>query len=146
VFINFLTGFVRRLIGPGYYALPPALIMCSVILAFHKGRPVLLRSVCTLSLTVITGTLVHLLMRSTDAEYASVIAMFGDLWRSGTEMMSGGIISGSIAELFIWLVGSIGAMIVLICVAAFFGMIAFNATFSGVVEAIKKRERREYVP
>ena len=48
VFMAFLTGFVRRLVGYGYYALPPALLMCSVVLAFHKGRPIMLRTICTL--------------------------------------------------------------------------------------------------
>jgi len=139
VFINFLTNFVRRIIGPGYFALPPALIMCSVILAFHKGRPVMLRSICTLSLTIVTGSLIHLFMRP---PYTA----FGELWSSGAEMLSGGIISGSIAELLIWLVGAVGATIAIICVAVVLGMIAFNATFSSINRAFRDRERREYVP
>jgi len=78
VFIAFLTGFVKRLIGFGYYALPPALIMCSVILAFHKGRPILMRTICTVSLTIITGALIHLFLVD-GAEYEFSFAMIGRL-------------------------------------------------------------------
>jgi len=146
VFINFLTSFVRRIIGFGFYALPPALIMCSVILAFHRGKPVLLRAICTLSLTIVTGTLVHLFMRDADIEYTSVIAMIGEFWSSGAERLSGGIISGTIAELFVWLVGSVGATVALMCIAAVLVMVTFNANLSGIAETLRKRERREYYP
>jgi len=145
VFIGFLTGFVRRLIGLGYYALPPALIMCSVILAFHRGRPILLRTICTLSLTIVTGALVHLFIVDVE-KYEFSFAMIGELWRTGALQESGGVISGTFSELFFWLFGKIGAAIALICAALILAMIAFNATISGLIEAFSKRERRQYVP
>jgi len=143
VFIAFLTGFVKRLIGSGYYALPPALIMCAVILAFHKGRPILLRSICTLMLTIVTGSLVHLFMVK-HGTYEFSFSMIGQLWMSGAEQTSGGVISGSITELFYWLFGAVGSAIALIVLAAISVMIAFNATISGLIEAFSKRERRQY--
>jgi len=145
VFINFLTGFVRRLIGYGYYALPPALIMCSVILAFHKGRPILLRSICTLLITIVTGAVVHLFIVE-DNHYEFSFAMIGELWRSGAEQTSGGILSGTVSELFLLLFGKIGATIALICAAALLLMISFNATISGLIEAFNSREKRQYIP
>jgi len=145
VFIAFLTGFVKRLIGYGYYALPPALIMCSVILAFHKGRPILMRTICTISLTVVTGSVVHLFLVNVD-EYEFTFAMIGMMWQSGAELGSGGVISGSISELFLFLFGKIGAIIAMICAALLLSMIAFNATISGLIEAFGNRQRRQYVP
>jgi len=145
VFINFLTGFVRSLIGYGYYALPPALIMCSVILAFHKGRPVLLRTICTLLITIIIGAVVHLFIVTADRLEFS-FAMIGDLWRSGADLTSGGIISGSISELFILLFGKLGATIALLIATAILLMIAFKMTISGLIETFSKRERRQYIP
>jgi len=145
VFINFLTGFVRGLIGYGYFALPPALIMCAVILAFHKGRPVLLRSICTLMITIITGAVVHIFLIE-DNQYEFSFAMLGELWRSGIVQASGGVISGSISELFLWLFGRVGAIVALLGATALLLMIAFNATISGLVEAFSNRERRQYVP
>jgi len=144
VFMAFLTGFVRRLIGYGYYALPPALIMCAVVLAFHKGRPVLLRTICTGLVTVVTGAVMHLF--TSDISYEFSFVMIGELWRNGAELESGGVISGAISELFMMLFGKIGAAIALICVAALLIMIAFNATISGLIEAFSRREKRQYVP
>ncbi|MCL2820205.1 MAG: DNA translocase FtsK [Oscillospiraceae bacterium] len=145
VFIAFLTGFVKGLIGYGYFALPPALIMCSVILAFHKGRPILLRTICTLMVTIITGAVVHLFAVD-EGIYELSFAMIGQLWTSGTEQTSGGVISGSISELFIWLFGKVGATVALLCAAGSLLLVAFNATISGLIEAFSKREKRQYAP
>jgi S-DNA-T family DNA segregation ATPase FtsK/SpoIIIE len=144
VFISFLTGFVKRLIGYGYFALPPALIMCSVFLTFHKGRPILLRTICTLMLTVAVGALVHLFASS--VEYELSFAMVANLWRNGVTLESGGAIAGSITEILRILVGAIGTAISLIIAAALLSLVAFNATISGLVEAFNNRERRDYVP
>jgi len=145
VFIAFLTGFVRRLIGYGYYALPPALIMSAVILAFHRGRPVLLRTICTMLITVVTGAIVHLFMVDIN-KYEFSFAMLGPLWTSGAEQASGGVISGTVSELFLWLFGKAGAAIALILAALILLMIAFNATISGLIEAFSRREKRQYAP
>ena len=145
VFIAFFTGFIKRLIGYGFYALPPALIMSAVILAFHKGRPILLRTICTLSLTIIIGALVHLFMVAEDA-YSFSFGMIGDLWTSGAIFKSGGIISGTISELFLLLFGKIGSAVAFICVTLLLVMVAFNATISGLIEAFGRRERRQYIP
>ncbi|MCL2663192.1 MAG: DNA translocase FtsK [Oscillospiraceae bacterium] len=145
VFIAFFTGFVKRLIGYGFYALPPALIMCAVVLAFHKGRPILLRTICTLLLTVVIGALVHLFMIDVEA-YSFSFAMIGRLWSSGAALESGGIVSGTVAELFLLLFGKVGGAIALICATLVFLMIAFNATITGLIEAYGKRQRRPYIP
>jgi S-DNA-T family DNA segregation ATPase FtsK/SpoIIIE len=144
VFIGFLSGFVKRLIGYGFYALPPALLLCSVVLIFHKGRPVLFRIICTFLLTIITGALVHLF--SSDYEYSTGFLMLGELWGSGAELGSGGVIGGTISELFLWLFGKVGASIALIIAILFFILVAFNRTIAGIAEKIKKRERRQYIP
>ena len=37
--IDYLCGFMKSLIGYGYWLLPPALFGSAVILGFHRGRP-----------------------------------------------------------------------------------------------------------
>jgi S-DNA-T family DNA segregation ATPase FtsK/SpoIIIE len=51
---------LKGLLGWGFYAVAPVLFLCAVILAFHRGRPVRLRSVCALLLPLAVGALVHL--------------------------------------------------------------------------------------
>jgi len=65
---------------------------------------------------------------------------------SGAELDSGGIISGTISELFLLLFGKIGATIALICAVLLLAMVAFNATIAGLIEAFGNRERRQYIP
>jgi len=144
VFIGFLTGFVRRLIGHGIFALGPALIMCSVILMFHKGRPILLRTVCTLVLPVIIGAMVHLFTNTTEYEFS--FAMLSGLWTAGAALQSGGIISGTIAELFMWLFGNVGTAITLILATGILVFIAFKTTIVRIMETYKNRSRLEYIP
>ncbi len=60
IFIDFFSNLLKGLLGWGFYAVAPVLFLCAVILAFHRGRPVRLRSVCALLLPLAVGALVHL--------------------------------------------------------------------------------------
>ena len=143
-FIGFFLRFVKSLVGHGYYALPPALLLCSAILTFHRGRPVRFRTVSALLLTVTTGALMHLF--TCECVYNISFPMIAELWKDGKELLAGGAISGSLTEIFTWLFGRIGTSVVFICAALFFLLSAFNKTISGIIDAIRNRERREYIP
>ena len=147
IFISFFTGFVKRLIGPGFFALPPALLMCAVVLGFHKGYPVMLRVISTLSITVVVGILAHTFLYAVtlpDGKFVISFSVVGGFWLNGAELQSGGIIAGSISQLFLVLFGKVGTVITLIIATALLGMIAFNATISGLLVAFGNRERRNY--
>jgi len=145
VFIGFFTGFIKSLVGHGYFVLPPALIMCSVILAFHKGYPILLRTISTLSLTIVAGALIHVFI-TPDDKYEWSFAMIGSMWTDGANLEAGGIIGGGISELFLMLFGKLASVITLIIIAALLLMVAFNATLAGLFEAFGRREKRQYEP
>ena len=139
-FIGFFVGLVKNLVGPGFFAVPPVLMLCAVILCFHRGRPVKLRVGCALVLIIMAGCLAHLFMNT--PQYTRGEGMFAALWNDGGDLVSGGIIGGSITELFYWLFHTIGAAIVLICLSLFFLLTAINKTVVGIVDAIKDREPR----
>jgi len=143
-FIGLFVGLVRRLVGHGFFALPPVLLLCAAILSFHRGRPVKFRVICTLILTVVTGALVHLF--GSASSYVISFKMIADLWQDGEKLLSGGVISGSLTELFKWLFGKVGAAVVFICAAVFLLMAAFNRTVAGIADSIRNRERHAYVP
>ena len=144
VFIGFFCGLAKGLVGSGFYAVPPALLICSIILTFHRGRPVRYRVVCMLLLTVVTGSLLHLF--AGESEYKISFKMFVELWKNGRALQAGGSVSGSLSEVFKWLFAKAGAAIVFICAAVFLLMSAFNRTIAGIFDSIKTRERREYIP
>ncbi|MCL2046799.1 MAG: DNA translocase FtsK [Oscillospiraceae bacterium] len=143
-FIGLFCGLAKALLGSGFYVLPPALFMCSIILTFHRGRPVRFRVISALMLTVIIGSLAHLFIET--PEYKMSFSMFASLWTDGLMLKSGGAISGSLAEVFNWAFAKAGAATVLICAVVFFSLVAINRTISGIVDAIKSRERLQYVP
>ena len=143
-FIGFFINLVKSLVGHGYFALPPALLLCSVILSFHRGRPVKFRVVCTLILPVVTGALVHLF--ACRLAYEISLQMLAELWKDGRELLAGGVVSGALTEVFTWLFGRIGTSVVFICAALFLLMAAFNKTIAGIVDSIKKSSQREYIP
>ena len=143
-FIKFFIDFVKSLIGHGYYTLPPALLLCSVILSFHRGRPVRFRIVSALLLTVMTGALSHLF--ACKYSYEIGFQMLADLWKDGGLLLAGGVISGSLAVIFMYLFGNAGTAVVFICVVIFLLLASFNVTVAGIVDAIRNRERRPYVP
>ena len=43
LFIDLFCALLKGLLGYGFWLMPPALILCAYILAFHRGRPVALR-------------------------------------------------------------------------------------------------------
>ena len=143
-FIGFFIGLVKGLVGSGFFALPPALLLCSAILTFHRGRPVRYRTSCTLLLTVITGSFVHLF--GCKIAYEMSFRMFPLLWSDGKSLLAGGVISGALTEAFNWLFGKTGAAVLLVCAALFLILSALNRTIAGIVDAIKRRERRQYIP
>ena len=144
VFIGFFINIIKGLVGAGYFALAPALLLCTIILTFHRGRPILYRTVCTLLLPISIGALVHLFSNTPD--YDISFAMIAALWTDGRALVSGGVISGSLSELFSWLFADVGAIIVFICMTLFLLMSSLNKTIVGFVDAVRNRQRREYIP
>ena len=43
LFLDLFCGLLKGLLGYGFWLMPPALLLCSFILAFHRGRPECLR-------------------------------------------------------------------------------------------------------
>jgi len=143
-FIGFFRGLGTGLVGPGFFAVSPALLLCAVILGFHRGRPVRFRVVCTLLVPVAIGAIWHLFANRLD--YSLSFGLFPQLWRDGNDLVAGGAISGTLSEFFTFLFSRVGAAVVFICASLFLIMAAFNRTAAGLIDKIRNRERRDYVP
>jgi len=145
-FIGLFCNLVKGLVGHGLYALAPALLVCALILTFHRGRPVRFRVLCTLLLVVVTGALAHLFAFYERGQYDRSFGIISELWSNGTQLISGGVIGGILSEVFTWLFSKTGAAILFICTALFLTMSLFRLTIAGIVDAFRARERREYIP
>ena len=143
-FINIFCGFIKGIIGRGYYIFPPALFLAAYVLAFHRGRPVMFRTISILLLPLIFGAFVHLAFCKT--EYIFSKEIFGFLYSSGKLMESGGVISGIVSMTLEGMFSIFGAAPVLFFLFLFFTMISVNLTVSKIVEAFRNRPRAEYEP
>ena len=111
LFINFFCGLVKGLIGYGFWLVPPALLLASYILAFHRGRPVCLPVVCALLMPLMMACTVHGLT-------VQVLpwdgALLKTLWESGRTMTSGGAAAGVLAQALVQAVSVWGSTVVFV--------------------------------
>ena len=141
-FIGFFCGLIKGLVGGGFFAIAPLLFLAAAVLCFHRGRPVRFRVMCCMLLAVDIGAIVHLF--ASGEEYSFSFKMLGNLWESGKELSSGGVISGFLSEMFSYLFSDAGAAVVFFCVGAFLLLASLNRTISGIYDTFKNRERRAY--
>jgi len=142
LFIDFLCGTVKGLIGYGYWLLPPALLASAAILGFHRGRPVRLRVWCTMLFPVVMGSFLHLLLAR--GEYLWNGELVKLLWTGGKAMTCGGLLSGVLGQGLIVVFSRIGAGIILVLALAGLLMAACKVKPADIVEWVQSRPHPEY--
>ena len=95
IFIDLFAKLLKGLFGYGYWMAAPVMLLAGIILLFHHGRPVSLRVTSSLVLPLLMGSLCHMFL--CQETYVSSIGIVKDLWLSGVELTSGGVISGALA-------------------------------------------------
>ena len=136
LFIDFFCGLVKGLIGYGFWLVPPALLLTSYILAFHRGRPVCLPVVCALLMPLMMACTVHGLT-------VQVLpwdgALLKTLWESGRAMTSGGAAAGVLAQaVSVW-----GSTVVFVLAFLLMALGAFRLTILDVADWIFNRPQYE---
>ena len=61
-FILFFANLIKGLVGWGYWLCAAVFLLVAVILGFHRGRPVMLRSFCALLLPVLLAAILSLVL------------------------------------------------------------------------------------
>ena len=116
--LTFIAKALRGLLGYGYYLAAPALLAAALIQLRHQGRPVILRTACTLLLPLLVGVLCHLLLCRTAYELGG--GLLPRLWKDGQALTCGGVIAGGLAlgsEALLSKVVSVVVFVVLLLVA-----------------------------
>lgn len=117
IVLNLLGNLLKGLAGYGYWLAAPALALAGVNLLAHRGRPVVLRTVCALVLPVLLGAILHLFLYRGEAVTGLAPAM-KSLWASGLLLQSGGALAGGLAIGMKRLVGTVVSVIVLLLLLA----------------------------
>ena len=143
VFITFYCDLLKGLFGYGFWLTPPALLIASIVLMFHKGRPVGRRVVSALLLPFLFGGLIHAARLSGQYALGEIVP----LWKSGLLLESGGALSGWFAVLFCTVFSKIGAVILYVLALLFCFMLITRITPADIVDAIHNwiLSARDYV-
>ena len=143
IFIDLFCGLIKGLLGYGFWLMPPALLLCSYVLMFHRGRPVRLRVTCALLLPLILSCFLHVLLAQPLEWNAQ---LWGSLVESGRALQSGGGLGGVLGQGLVSLFTKIGAAIVSLLAGLLLGLAAFNRTVLDAADWFFSRPRYEPEP
>ena len=143
IVLNLLGDLLKGLTGYGYWLAAPALALAGVNLLAHRGRPVVLRTVCALVLPVLLGAILHLFLYRGEAVTGLAPAM-KSLWASGLLLQSGGALAGGLAMGMKRLVGTVVSVIVLLLLLAAAVFAALRVSPRELVQ--RARDRVPYEP
>ena len=93
--LTFIAKALKGMLGCGYYLAAPALLGVAVIQLRHQGRPVILRTTCTLLVPLLAGVLWHLIFCRTAYELGGGLLPL--LWKDGQTLGCGGVVAGGLA-------------------------------------------------
>ena len=147
LFIDIFCGFLKGLVGWGFYLIPPALLLSAATLGFHRGRPVVLRVTAAALLPVLFGALADLLFAKNGLGFdGSFLDLCGDLYHAGTRMTGGGLVSGLLSMALEAMFSIYGALPVLLAALIFDFMGAAHLSFAKIRAWNSSRERVPYEP
>ena len=143
IVLNLLGDLLKGLTGYGYWLAAPALALAGVNLLAHRGRPVALRTVCTLVTPVLLGAILHLFLYQEET-VTGLGPMMKSLWADGLLLKSGGAVAGGLAAGMKRLVGTMVSVIVLLLLLAAALLAALRVSPRELVQ--RARDRVPYEP
>lgn len=137
--LGFTYKVVLGLIGEvGFYASVPILLYMFIIHAFSGKRPVIMRSISLICLTLICGCLAHL--NSDNGNLGSGFEMIRNLYSNS----KGGVICGAVAELLNWAFHGIISNIILIICGILTLLASVNITIPSMIRAFENRPKADW--
>ena len=136
---NILFGLVGKV---GFYFAIPAALYMFLILVTSRKKPVKMRCISLLVFVLLCGCIFHLSINN--QTFIGGFKVLGDLYTSGLQGHSGGIICGVIAMAVRWACGDVITYIVFILAAILFLLASMNITVASIVRAIRNRPRDDW--
>ncbi len=140
--IALLPTCCKGLVGWGYYLMAPALAVAAYILLLHRGRPVALRTVCTLLVPLALGSVCHLLLCK--VTFASSVGILPRMWTTGVQLQSGGVLAGLLAHGFRAVFGKIAATVLFFVILLALLAVVFHQAIAALWRRWQQRERLAY--
>ena len=143
-FITYFCGFIKGVIGWGYYIFPPALLVAAFTLAYGKVQNRSFKLTSILLAPLFLGAIFHLFSGLADAKFSK--ELFGQLYTQGKLMTCGGVLSGTLAGGLRSAVSIYGAFPVLLLSFLFFTLSGVGLTMPRIVRLIKNRREKALQP
>ena len=125
-----------------FYFSIPALLYIFVILVSSEKQPVRMRCSCLISFVLLCGCFYHLLTCGDDFKESTNV--IGDLYRTGKEGSSGGVVCGGFAMLVYWAFGEIMSVVLFLGGAVLTLLGSMKITIPSVIRAIQERPRDDW--
>ena len=146
-FILFFANLIKGLVGWGYWLCAAVFLMVAVILGFHRGRPVMLRSFCALLLPVLLAAILSLVLYEPPFQAKFDLKLTtGQLFESGQYLESAGVLGGLLAMGLEMAFSIYGALPVLVVAFVACAICAFSKSFKKVAQQVKIRATAPYDP
>lgn len=140
-FILFFANLIKGLVGWGYWLCAAAFLLVAVILGFHRGRPVMLRSFCALLLPVLLAAILSLIMYEPPFQAKFDLKLTtGQLFESGQYLESAGVLGGLLAMGLEMSFSIYGALPVLAVAFVACAICAFSKSFKKVAQQHPQHE------
>lgn len=136
---NLLTGLIGL---AGFYFCVPALLYLFLINTFGRKSAVAMRSICTIAFVFCCGCIYHLAVQTQGI--ASGFALIPDLYFSGIEGRSGGVLCGGLAYLLRWSCGTTVSYILIGIGAVLTLLGALEITIPSLIRAFINRPRDDW--
>lgn len=136
-FISYLCGFVKGVIGGGYFLFPIALLACGLVLLLSRKRPVKLKVTCLLLAPLVFGSIYHIFGVGNSMGFDS--GFITTLYDTGKETASGGVVSGMLAMGLCSAITEYAAAPILIIAFLFFTLNGVGLTVSKIVAFFRKK-------
>ena len=136
---DLLTGLIGK---AGFYLSVPALLYLFIINTFGRKNAVTMRSICTVVFVFLCGCIYHLAVQTQGI--ASGLALFPDLYLSGIEGRSGGVLCGGLAVLLRWACGTAVSYLLIGLAAVLTLLGALEITVPSIIRAIINRPKDDW--
>lgn len=136
---NLLTGLIGK---AGFYFSVPALLYLFFVNTFGRNHAATMRSVCTVVFVFLCGCIYHLAVQTQGI--ATGLAIFPDLYLSGIEGRSGGVLCGGLAVLLRWACGTTVSYILIGISAVLTLLGALEITVPSIIRAIINRPKDDW--
>ena len=145
-FIAFFSNLLKGLLGWGFWITAPVFLLASMVLFFHRGKPVALRVTAALLLPLLLAAIMDMMFADSLVEGFDVRLAVGLLFERGQALKDGGVIGGLIATGLEMAFSIYGALPLLMVAFVFFLIIAVRGNLSGMFGGKKDQPRAKYDP